>query len=188
MTTHYIDFQLRPDPDFPAGQLMGALFSKLHRQLVELGNTTIGVSFPEHSIKPRAIGQLLRLHGNPADLEAVTAAQWLGGMREFTCITDIAAAPEETSHRTVRRRQFKTNAERLRRRRMRRHGESEAEVLQRIPDSVEQSITLPFVQVRSTSTGQRFSLFIEHGPEQDTAQPGTFNSYGLSRTATVPWF
>lgn len=188
MTTHYINIQLRPDPDFPAGQLMGALFSKLHRRLVELGTTAIGVSFPKHKQKPRTIGDQLRLHGSEADLEIVMATRWLGGMREYTGISVATTTPIDSPHRTVARRQFKTNANRLRRRRMRRHSESVETVLERIPDSVEQQVSLPFVQVRSASTGQRFSLFIEHGPEQIMPQAGSFNSYGLSRTATVPWF
>ncbi|HLQ85762.1 MAG TPA: type I-F CRISPR-associated endoribonuclease Cas6/Csy4 [Salinisphaeraceae bacterium] len=188
MTSHYIDLQLQPDPDFPAGQLMGALFSKLHRRLVALDDNSIGVSFPEYGMRPRTIGERLRLHGTSADLAALMAARWMGGMHDFVLLQDITAIPREVSHRTVARRQFKTNADRLRRRRMRRHNESAAEVLQRIPDSVERKVSLPFVQVRSASTGQRFSLFIEHGPQQSTAQPGPFNSYGLSRTATIPWF
>lgn len=188
MTTHYIDMHLRPDPDFPAGQLMGALFSKLHRRLAALDATAIGVSFPEHRLKPRDIGTYLRLHSVPNELDALMATAWLGGMREYAAISDIAEVPADAAHRTVSRRQFKTNADRLRRRRMHRHNESEAEVLERIPDSVEQRVPLPFVQVRSASTGQRFSLFIEHSPIQKTPTPGAFNAYGLSRTATIPWF
>jgi len=189
MTSHYLDIQLRPDPDFPTGQLMGALFSKLHRRLVTLNTQAIGVSFPHHQLKPRAIGDLLRLHGLETELETLMAESWLGGMRAHADICAVTVTPADISHRTVTRRQFKTNAERLRRRRMKRHRESEAEVLVRIPDTAEKrNVPLPFVQVRSASTGQRFSLFVEHGPEQAEPTPGTFNSYGLSRFTTIPWF
>ncbi|WP_111748307.1 type I-F CRISPR-associated endoribonuclease Cas6/Csy4 [Salinisphaera orenii] len=188
MTSHYLDIRVRPDPDFPAGQIMGALFSKLHRRLVTLNANGIGVSFPTHRLKPRDIGTHLRLHGTPEGLDALMSATWLGGMREYAAISDMTQVPADAKHRTVSRRQFKTNAERLRRRRMRRHNESEATVLDRIPDSVEQHVSLPFVQVRSTSTSQRFSLFIEHGSLQDTPTNEAFNTYGLSRTATIPWF
>lgn len=188
MTTHYLDICLRPDPDFPAGQLMGALFSKLHRRLVTLDTDNIGISFPAHSLRPRAIGSHLRMHGSTADLDAVMATRWLGGMREHADIGSVAKVPENSSHRTVSRRQFKTNVERLRRRRMRRHGETEEQVMVNIPDQVEQKVSLPFVQIRSASSNQRFSMFIEHGPEQQQAVPGYFNSYGLSPEATIPWF
>ncbi|WP_152482130.1 type I-F CRISPR-associated endoribonuclease Cas6/Csy4, partial [Dickeya sp. DW 0440] len=36
--------------------------------------------------------------------------------------------------------------------------------------------------------GQPFLLFVEHGPLQDTPVAGVFSSYGLSATATIPWF
>ncbi|MEG1655801.1 MAG: type I-F CRISPR-associated endoribonuclease Cas6/Csy4, partial [Hafnia sp.] len=38
------------------------------------------------------------------------------------------------------------------------------------------------------STGQMFPLFIRQGKAQSHPQAGTFSSYGLSSTATVPWF
>ncbi len=188
MVTHYLDIQIRPDPEFPTGQLMGALFSKLHRALVALEADDIGASFPQHQTKPRDIGALLRLHASEARLEQLMAHNWLTGMRDHVQLAPVSTTPADAEHRVVRRRQFKTNAERLRRRRMRRHGESAETALEHIPESVEQRVTLPFVQVRSTSTAQRFSLFIEHGPRQAQPGGGAFNRYGLSNKATVPWF
>ncbi|GAB3677865.1 type I-F CRISPR-associated endoribonuclease Cas6/Csy4 [Salinisphaera aquimarina] len=188
MTTHYLDIQLRPDPEFPAGQLMGALFSKLHRALVSHEADDIGVSFPEHRLRPREIGACLRLHGTESRLNELMTQSWLSGMRDHVDVNAVSAVPTQAKHRFVRRRQFKTNAERLRRRRMRRHAESEQTVLERIPDSVEQRVSLPFVQLRSASTGQRFSLFVEHTDPQTQPRDGHFNTYGLSNDATVPWF
>lgn len=188
MTTHYLDIRVRPDADFVSAHLMGALFSKLHRRLVEMHTETLGVSFPAHTLKPRDIGDVLRLHSSEAELNTAMASAWLGGMREYVAISAINNAPSHARHGTVSRRQFKTNAARLRRRRMRRHNESEAEAIEHIPDRVEQRVPLPFILVRSASTGQRFSLFVEHGPEQDEAVAGVFNTYGLSATATVPSF
>jgi len=187
---HYLDIRLRPDPEFPAPLLMGALYSKLHRVLTELRPDDIGTSLPEHrtGVRARTPGQLLRLHGASDRLEQLLATNWLKGMRELIDLGSITPVPIETKHRVVRRRQFKTNANRLRRRRMRRHNEDEQTVVERIPDSIERKVSLPYVQMRSGSTGQRFSLFIEHGPPRDAPIGGSFNSYGLSDTATVPWF
>ena len=188
--THYLDIVLRPDPDFPTPMLMGALYSKLHRALAELGADDIGISLPAHKngVQARRPGETLRVHGAADRLETLLATGWLNGMRDHVEVGEVFPIPGNAVHRTVRRRQFKTNADRLRRRRMRRHNESEAQVVEAIPDSIEERVTLPFIQVRSASTGQRFSLFIEHGPKQDTPAQGQFNSYGLSSTATVPWF
>jgi CRISPR-associated endonuclease Csy4 len=41
--------------------------------------------------------------------------------------------------------------------------------------------------LHSQSTGQPFRLFLDHRP-CDTASAGPFNTYGLSTTATIPWF
>ena len=71
---------------------------------------------------------------------------------------------------------------------MRRHNLDAQEALQRIPDEVAQMVDLPFVQLRSTSTGQSFRLFIEQGATQDNPTLGDFNAYGLSQRATIPWF
>lgn len=191
MTTHYIDITLLPDPEFSHAHLLGALVAKLHRALVQLGTEDIGVSFPQHANAPlskRTLGAVLRLHGTPTALQRLTALPWLQGMRDHTKVSALNPVPPHAQHRTVRRRQFKTNAERLRRRRMQRKSETAEQAAEAIPDSVERKPNLPYVQLRSSSTGQPFSLFVEHGPLEPAAAVGCFNAYGLSSGATVPWF
>ena len=188
MTTHYLDLTLLPDPEFSHAHLLGALVSKLHRALVQLRADDIGVSFPGHSLRPRTLGSVLRLHGPEAALAGLMASDWLRGMRDHLRQGAIAPAPADAQHRVVQRRQFKTSAERLRRRRMQRKGETADQAATAIPASVERQPTLPFVHLRSTSSGQPFALFVAHGPLAATPTPGTFNTYGLSQGATVPWF
>jgi CRISPR-associated endonuclease Csy4 len=188
MTTHYIDITLLPDPEFGQAHLLGALMAKLHRVLVQLRADDIGVSFPRYSLHPRSLGDLLRLHGSPAALQGLMTQPWLQGMRDHVRITALAPAPSDVPHRAMRRRQFKTNVERLRRRRMKRKNETAEQAATAIPDGIERVSELPYVQLRSASTGQPFCLFIEQGAKQIGAVPGPFNSYGLSLGATVPWF
>ncbi|MQM40071.1 CRISPR-associated endonuclease Cas6f/Csy4 [wastewater metagenome] len=168
--------------------LLGALVSKLHRGLVDIDADDIGISFPAHQTDPRTLGDVLRLHGTANRLHALTGLRWLTGMRDHVDHGGIRAVPDGAAHRVVRRRQYKTNAERLRRRRMRRHGETYEQACAQVPDSVERRVATPFVTVRSSSTGRAFSLFIEHGDCSPDPVPGAFSTYGLSRTATVPWF
>ncbi|WP_027351076.1 type I-F CRISPR-associated endoribonuclease Cas6/Csy4 [Halotalea alkalilenta] len=184
----YLDIRLRPDPEFSAALLMGALYGKLHRTLFDLHSADIGVSFPKHGLKPRTIGDVLRLHGNTESLQRMMARNWLNGMRDHAIIGEMLPVPEAVQYRIVSRRQFKTNVERLRRRRAKRHGETLEQARAQIPDSVERTVQLPFIQLNSRSTAQRFCLFIEHGELRHTAAEGTFNQYGLSNNATVPWF
>lgn len=191
MTTHYIDITLLPDPEFSQAHLLSALVSKLHRALVQHGAGDIGVSFPQHVSTPRqqrTLGNVLRLHGTPAALQTLMEQDWLKGMRDHITLIPLAAVPHDAAHRQVQRRQFKTNAERLRRRRMRRKGETAEQATAAIPDSVERRPHLPFVQLHSSSTGQPFCLYVEHGPLQAHPTPGSFNAYGLAQEATVPWF
>lgn len=184
----YLEITLRPDPEFGPQLLLDALMGKLHRGLVLAGTNAIGVSFPDHSHKPRSLGSRLRLHGNADDLGSFMAQPWLTGMSDHLTVGAIEALPKDVRHRVVRRMQPKTNAERLRRRYRRRHDVSEEEARRRIPDSVEKSVSVPFVTLRSASTDQRFALFVAHGPVQTEATSGVFNAYGLGQTATVPWF
>lgn len=184
---HYLDIQTRPDPEFPTNTVLGALVSKLHRGLVTLDADDIGISFPKHEEQP-PLGTRLRLHGTRERLDTLMDQDWLKGMRDHVTVCHIEAIPDEARYRVVRRRQYKTNVERLRRRRMKRHGESYEEACQHIPDRVERRVKTPFVMVRSQSTRQAFSLFIEHGEVRREPTLGRFNTYGLSNEATVPWF
>ncbi|KRW59053.1 type I-F CRISPR-associated endoribonuclease Cas6/Csy4 [Pseudomonas sp. TTU2014-080ASC] len=185
---HYLDLKLLPDPEFAQTQLMSALFSKLHRGLSDLKRNDIGVSFPTIKDATRGLGDCLRVHGTAEALQKLLALNWLTGMRDHVQVSAVTAVPADTKHRLVSRVQVDSNPERARRRLIKRHGISEEEARKRIPDSAAKRCDLPFVVTRSNSSGERFNLFIRHGPLLDSPQPGTFNQYGLSSTATVPWF
>lgn len=186
---HYIDLHLLPDPEFPAHQLLSALYAKLHRALVQLERNDLGVSFPGHDAAAPSLGTHLRLHSSEAVLAELAALPWLGGLSGLLRHTAIQAVPANAQHRQVTRVQAKSNPERLRRRAMRRHGIDAATARQRIPDSAAETLDLPFVQLGSRSTGQpNFNLYIRHGPLQHAPTAGAFNAYGLSKGATVPWF
>lgn len=185
---HYIDIRLRPDPEFPATVLMSALFSKLHRSLVAQSKGNIGVSFPESGDGPRSLGTHLRLHGTAASLADLAALDWLTGMRDHVSVSAPGLVPAGARHRTVRRVQAKSSPERERRRLVARKGVSEEAARVAIPDGCAERLSLPYVVLNSHSTGQQFRLFIQHLPLRDEPQPGSFSDYGLSATATIPWF
>lgn len=186
---HYQDIVIQMDPEFPTPLLMNALFAKFHRALVQLRSTSIGVSFPLVNELAPSLGDCLRLHGTTAALQALHMKNWTAGMRDHVDLSEITPVPTKTQHRKVKRVQVKSSAARLRRRFINRHvGMTERDVVALIPDSVEERVRLPYLQLKSESTGQRFLLFIEHQPVMAAAATGEFNSYGLSGNATVPWF
>lgn len=200
---HYIDIRLQPDAEFAPAMLMAALFTKLHKVLAAGGQSGVGVSFPHivmadtlvpppssrKGAHPRyALGHVLRLHGTGPVLQSFQATDWLSGMRDHVLCSAVLTVPHGVSHRVVSRVQAKSNPERLRRRQMRRHGLTQEQAQERIPDSAAEMLDLPFLILRSQSTGQTFRLFIRLGPEQTTPVPGAFGAYGLSPQTTVPWF
>ena len=184
----YINIQLRPDPEIAAHQLLGALYARLHRALVSQRSTGVAVSFPGYKTQPLSLGTCLRLLGSRVALEELTQNDWLSGMRDHVAVSAPAPVPADAAHRAMRRVQAKSSPERLRRRLIKRHGLDAQQANERIPDSAAEMLHLPFVQLRSNSTGQTFRLFLRLGKAQATPLQGKFNAYGLSPSATTPWF
>ena len=190
--SHYIDLHLRPDPEATPTHLLAALYTRLHRALAAAQTAPVGpgiaVGFPGYDGSCHTLGDCLRLYGSEAALQPWAAGTWLGSLRDHVRATAPLPVPAHTAHRMLRRIQVKSSPERLRRRLMKRHQLSEEQAHQRIPDSVGRMTDLPYVQLASTSTAQQFKLFLALGPALAQPQAGNFNTYGLSATATVPWF
>lgn len=188
MLTHYLEFRTLPDPELATAVVMSSLFARVHRALAMQSCTRVGLSFPKAVQGPGGLGSVLRMYGQATELAAIAASVLDGGWSDYAEVSAVAGVPAGCSYRRVRRVQPKSNVARLRRRWLRRHQKTEAEAKLAFPDSVEQRVTLPFLQLRSASTGQRFRLFIQQDPPQAHPVPGVFNAYGLSTTATVPCF
>jgi CRISPR-associated endonuclease Csy4 len=184
---HYVDVQVLPTPEIGEAHVMNTLAAKLHLMLAEFQSDDIGVSFPGYQLRPPRLGNVLRLHSSRSRLEQLMSRPWMLGLYDYVRIVGVAPIPKTGSHCSVRRIQVRSSAERIRRRQMRRHGWSAEEAQVRIPDTVERRLNLPFLSLRSSSTGQLFHLFIEQRQAGSPA-PGRFNAYGLSQAATVPWF
>lgn len=186
---HYLEFTILPDAEISETHILEALFGKLHLALAGRGAGDVGVSFPDADMKSCRVGTRLRLHGTREALEALIADGWTDRFRDYAAISQILPVPIQVQHRSIFRVQEKgSNPERLRRRAMRRHNLSAEEAAKRIPAVARKHLHLPFVQMGSHSTGQRFKLFFDFGPVEDHPRTGTFSVYGFSRSATVPWF
>lgn len=194
---HYLDIHLRPIPELSASVLMNGLYAQLHKVLVQIEQQNkqgsgIGVSFPKHQKKH--LGEHLRLHGTQAVLTQLQAPSWVSrAMADMVQLGGVQSIPDQVQHRVVRRVQAKSNPERIRRRLVKRLMQREGLELAIAQERVkvgteEQRLNLPFLSLQSTSTGERFRLFIEHGRLESSASLGVFNAYGLSQTATIPWF
>ncbi|OCA54160.1 type I-F CRISPR-associated endoribonuclease Cas6/Csy4 [Photorhabdus namnaonensis] len=182
---YYFEIRVLPDPEFSQQRLLEALFAKLHRALGQVGNGRIGVSFP---CARKTLGDTLRIHGSSEALNDLQSLSWLKGLRDYTEVIDIQPIPQETKYRCVSRVQVKSNVDRIRRRSIKKGWLTEEQALQRISISKEQRTHLPFLYLKSLSSGQSFPLFVEQGTIQNKPTSGVFSSYGLSSSATIPWF
>lgn len=182
---YYIDIKVLPDTEFSPSLLMNALFAKLHRALVEAGQGEVGVSFPQVQ---KTLGDTVRLHGSQGALQRLMRISWLKGLTDYTSVTAITTVPDNCKHRVVRRVQAKSSVDRMYRRSVRKGWLSTEEAEARMNAGKEQLLKLPFVQLKSHSSGQYFRLFIQHGKLLDSPVTGEFSAYALSDVATIPWF
>jgi CRISPR-associated endonuclease Csy4 len=189
---HYLDITLLPDAEINLGFIRQKVYSQLHLALAdqqtEEGCSRIGVSFPEYGENVFSLGRKLRLFSKTSEqLKQLNLAKWLNRLTDYTHCTSIKEVPQVERYARFKRVQFDSNIERLARRRVKRKGESLEEALMHYSGFKEQQSKLPFVNMQSLSKGGRFRLFIElETVEQENE--GLFNCYGLSKTATVPWF
>lgn len=181
----YLEIRLLPHPEFKEPMLMGVLFSKLHLALAARKAGDIGISFPESGKTP---GSVVRLHGTKAALTELDATRWHNGLQDYCQLAGVKPVPEVTGWRTVSRVQVKSNVERLLRRSVRKGWLTEEEAELRALQTQAQVTGLPYLQMKSLSTGQHFRLFIQHSELQPEPVHGLFSSYGLSASTTIPWF
>jgi CRISPR-associated endonuclease Csy4 len=190
---HYIELILLPDLETPLFFLWEKVYQQLHLSLVEKqtndGNVSVGVAFPEYNIEKRQLGSKLRLiSSSKKELENLNINQWLSRLNDYLHITAIREIPEKIeSYVFFNRIQPKNNNARLARRMVKRKGISYEKALLHYQSREESMSRLPFIKMESQSTNNKFQLFIEKS-ESDKKVTGSFNSYGLSKATTVPWF
>lgn len=188
---YYLDITLLPDAESNLGYLWEKVYTQVHLALVEQQESdlsNVAISIPGYGEKPFPLGNKLRLLAvSEKDLEKLELSKWLMRLQDYCHATSIKEVPKTEVFVNFNRKQFKTNLERMARRRAKRHKESFEQALGHYKSKEEQKTKLPFIQVKSLSNNTRFPLFIEKTNETQKIE-GEFNCYGLSKTATVPWF
>lgn len=181
------------------------LYTQLHIALADIkdesNKVNIGVSFPQYIFEEKTenqkakinLGKKLRLFAVlEEDLKKLDIRHWLERLEDYVHITSIREVPSEIKgYSSYKRKQVKTNAQRLARHRVKRGDIGFDEALARYSNVV--TITnLPYIEMKSLSTSEqqsekRFKLFIEKQPatKSDTQ---VFSTYGLSSVSSVPEF
>ena len=200
---YYQEITLIDQAEISSYFIWSKLYTQLHIALAEIKDTNnkvnIGVSFPQYLFEKNDknskvnLGKKLRIFAqNEADLKKLDLKKWLDRLTDYVHITSIREVPENIkSYAIYKRKQVKTNAERLARHRVKRGDIGFDEALARYSNVVT-TTDLPYIQMLSLSTSdeqdkKRFKLFIEkRSIEQSKSQ--VFSTYGLSSESSVPEF
>ena len=195
---YYQEITLIDQAEISSYFIWSKLYTQLHIALAEIKDTNnkvnIGVSFPQYLFEKNDknskvnLGKKLRIFAqNEADLKKLDLKKWLDRLTDYVHITSIREVPENIkSYAIYKRKQVKTNAERLARHRVKRGDIGFDEALARYSNVVT-TTDLPFIQMKSLTSDQMFKLFIEkRSIEQSETQ--IFSTYGLSSESSVPEF
>lgn len=181
----YLDVQLKADAEIRENELLNKVYTKLHKALCDLESNAIGVSFPNYHLK---LGNTIRLHGSQQDLTKLQTMDWLGGLSGYCDTTDILSVPQKAQYRTVSRVQTNLSMAKLRRLQKRGSLSSPEEVKQYKRKLFKSGIDNPYIELISTSNGKTYRRYFQFGELQSIPAKGQFDSFGLSKTATIPWF
>ena len=211
----YQEITLIPNADINRHFLWSKTFQQIHLGLVEIQDAQkrvpIGLSFPEYKMGEKfgILGSKLRLFAaDEAALTRFDVARRLNRLSDYVHCTGIRPVPDAVKGYAVyQREQPKTSKERLARRYAKRHNmdyeaalNSKVELSAKLEAGVEcektlmsysemphQTILTPFIRLKSLSSSNTFCLWIKKS-EVENSNDGTFTTYGLSATATVPEF
>lgn len=181
---HYIDIQLNPDAEMRINLLMNNVFTKFHKALFDLKANDIGISFPHYKI---LLGNQIRIHGSESRLQQLQATNWLGSLIDYCNVSTIHAVPETTHYRNLARKQQNMTASKLRRL-IKRGSITEQEAKHYQTKMLTGGLSEPYLELESASNGHKYRRYITHGNITSQPTSGEFDFFGLSKTATIPWF
>jgi CRISPR-associated endonuclease Csy4 len=182
---HYIDIKVLPDAEINANFLLNKVYAKLHKALFDIKSDSIGVSFPEYR---KILGQILRLHGTQKALEQLQAQDWLARLADYCNVSTINEVPSNIQgYRTVSRIQSTMSQSKLNRL-LKRGSITEEEAKEYKAKMFTKVLDNAYVELESVSNGHKHRRYFTFGALKPTPVACVFDAFGLSKTATVPWF
>ena len=188
MLTHYTELTAIPQAEMLQSEVMGFLVENIHK-IIPKYEGRIALSFPAY-IPNRSLGAIIRIFGEEGEI--VEIFNKLQKLADYALIQEPTKIPEFRKFASFSRYRPKnpTNSalNRLEKRAKKRGiNATEIESYKRQWLAKYHSSFMPFVYLKSSSTGQKMPLYIKM-QEKPKAEEGMFNSYGLSQRATVPLF
>ncbi|WP_417737412.1 type I-F CRISPR-associated endoribonuclease Cas6/Csy4 [Rosistilla oblonga] len=208
---YYQEVTCLPDHEISVGFVMGKVMEAVHLALVNVAagspDCPIGISFPEYrdprdrnerplpdrrELQPPhalPIGSKLRLFSRQQDdLNRLGLTENLARLSDYVHLTSAKLLQRKIDRFAAYQRvQPKSSKERLIRRQMKRKGISEAEARAQYASFEPHHSKLPYLNLRSHSTGERFRLYVQR-QVVELGEPWLFSTYGLSASAGVPEF
>jgi len=181
---HYIDIRILPDAEMRENLLLNKVYTKFHKALCILNTNDIGVSFPEYKIK---LGRLFRIHGSAERLTELQKMQWLGGLSGYCNISEIKTVPEKITFRVISRIQTTMSPAKYRRLLVRGTITEEGQKQYKARMFLK-GLDNPYLELESGSNRQLYRRYFHFGDITDSPVTGKFDTFGLSKTATVPVF
>jgi CRISPR-associated endonuclease Csy4 len=198
---YYLDITLLPDAEANLGFLWHKVFQQVHIALVDNkvgeNESSIALSIVDYGDKSFPLGNKLRLLAMDENaLQKLDIQRWLNRLSDYCHIKPIKSVPADVTQYACFKRKSVKSIEKKAQRRAQHLNKPYDEVLAYLSEEGRSKKSpLPFINVESQETkkrveqgvASRFLLFIEK-KLSDRPENGKFDCYGLSKTATVPWF
>ena len=182
---YYIDVQITPDAEMRENVLLNKVYTKCHKALWTMKSTDVGVSFPDFKIR---LGHIMRIHGSEERFKYLEKIKWLGGLSGYCIVSPVQPVPtEKLRFRTISRKQANMTQAKLRRL-IKRRSISPNEAKGYKSKMFKQGLDCPYLELQSASNGKKHRRYLLFGDILDKPKPGIFDSFGLSKSATIPWF
>lgn len=182
---YYINVKILPDAEIGESFLLNTVYSKLHKALYDLQSSSIGISFPQYHVR---LGRVLRIHGIQQELDKLQTLNWLARLSDYCEVSPISAVPENIKgYRTLSRIQPSMSQSKLRRL-VKRGSITEEEAKSYKAKMFSKGLDNPYLELESSSNSHKHRRYIQFGELLDTPIEGAFDTFGLSKTATIPWF
>lgn len=181
---YYIEILIKPDDEMRWNVLLNTIYTKFHKALCDIETHSIGISFPKFRT---TLGDMLRIHGSKEELENLQRLDWIGGMIGYCKVSEILPVPEGSKFRRVSRKQTTMSNAKLER--LKKRGSITEEEVKRYKAKLfSRGLAEPYLELVSKTNGHKHRRYIEISEILDGAVTGQFDKFGLSRSATVPWF
>ena len=182
---YYIDVKIKPDSEMRENVLLNKVYTKFHKALWTMKASSIGISFPK--LKHR-LGDIMRIHGKETDLRKLAATKRLGGLIGYCAVAEIQPIPTSgIKYRNISRVQANMTQAKLRRL-LKRGSITPDEARKYKAKMFTKGLDLPYLEMESGSDGHKHRRYLAFGDITEEETKGTFDYFGLSKSATIPWF